>query len=161
MISSPFNIYFVRAAKDQTQFNLGRLGLAAAAYHSDYGEYPKTLNSLVPKYITEIQTDLFSGEPLKMKAIKDGLILYSIGPNMKDDQGAPFEKEDYDWDNTKGDVAFYLGSAFKEYRLKPALEAMKQSKNKKEGANEEWYTINLFPYLGGGVFKPIHYANIN
>jgi hypothetical protein len=118
--------YFERVNNAQTQFLLARLGLAAAAYHSDHGKYPATLHALVPKYIMEIPIDPFSGEPLKLKAVKNGLILYGIGPNLKDNQGAPFERDDYDWDNSKGDIAFYLGSAFKEYRLKPALEAMKQ-----------------------------------
>jgi hypothetical protein len=124
MNSSSFGVYFKRVTQQQTQFLLGRLGLATAAYRSDHGKYPKTLNSLTPKYIEEIPIDPFSGEPLKMIAVKDGLILYGVGPNLKDDQGAAFEMEDYDWDNTKGDIAFYLGSAFKEHRLKPAIEKM-------------------------------------
>jgi len=125
MNSSSFGAYFTRVTQQQTQFLLGRLGLAAAAYLSDHGKYPAALDSLMPKYITEIPTDPFSGKPLKMIAVKDGLILYGVGPNLKDDQGTPFEKEDYDWDNTKGDITFYLGSAFKEHRLKPARKKIR------------------------------------
>ena len=130
MHSSSFGGYFKRVTRQQTQFLLGRLGLATAAYHSDHDKYPDTLDALAPKYITEIPIDPFSGEPLKMIAVKNGLILYGIGPNLNDDQGTPFEREDYDWDNTKGDIAFYLGSAFKKYRLQPALEAMKKQDKK-------------------------------
>ena len=122
--SYSFSVYFKRITLQQTQFLLGRLGLAAAVYRSEHGYYPKTLEALTPRYITEIPIDPFSGEPLKMIAVKDGLILYGVGPNLKDDQGTPFEKEDYDWDNTKGDIAFYLGSAYKEHRLKPAQAKM-------------------------------------
>lgn len=112
--------YFERVNNKQTQFLLGRLGLAATAYSSDHGKYPATLDALAPKYITEIPIDPFSGESFKMKSVKNGLILYGVGSNLKDDQGTAFERDDYDWDNTKGDIAFYLGSAFKKYRLQPA-----------------------------------------
>ena len=117
--SYPVGNYFERITYQQTQFLLGRLGLAVAAYHSDHGKYPENLDVLVPKYITKIPIDPFSGEPLKMKAVKGGLILYGVGNNLKDDQGASFDRE-----TEEGDIAFYLGSAFKEHRLQPALEKM-------------------------------------
>ena len=117
MNSSSFGSYFRRVTQQQTQFLLGRLGLATAAYHSDYGKYPKKLDALVPKYITEIPIDPFSGEPLKMITVKDGLILYGVGEDLKDNKGVSHDKE-----TEEGDIAFYLGSAFKEHRLKPALE---------------------------------------
>ena len=124
----PVGNYFKRVAQQQTHFLLGRLGLATAAYHSDHGKYPEKLKALVPKYITEIPIDPFSGEPLKMISAKDGLILYSVGPNLEDDQGAIFEDGTYGSDPTKGDIAFYLGSAFKKHRLQPALEKMENEK---------------------------------
>ncbi len=114
-----FSKYFERVTHQQTQFLLGRLGLATAAYRSDHGKFPATLDALVPKYITEIPLDPFSGEPLKLKAIKGGLILYSVGKDGKDDGGMRI-------DYKTGDIAFYLGSAFKEHRLKPAIEKQRQ-----------------------------------
>ncbi|MDH5764320.1 MAG: hypothetical protein OEZ51_15245, partial [Nitrospinota bacterium] len=112
--------YFERVTHLQTQFLLGRLGLASAAYHSDHGKYPATLDVLAPKYITEIPIDPFSGEPLKMKTMDNGLILYGVGQDLKDDGGTAFDRG-----TEEGDIAFYLGSAYKKYRLNPALEAMK------------------------------------
>ncbi len=109
--------YFERVTQQQTQFLLGRLGLAAASYHSDHGKYPATLDALVPKYITEIPIDPFNGEPIKMIAVKGGLILYSVAQDLKDDHGVAFDRE-----TDEGDLAFYLGSAFKKYRLQPAIE---------------------------------------
>ena len=131
-ISGPrISKYFERATHQQTQFLLGKLGLATAAYRSDHGKYPATLNALVPKYITEIPTDPFSGEPLKMKKMEDGMILYGVGEDLKDDGGLA-----YDNLAKEGDIAFYLGSAYTERRLKPALEAQRKSeeraKNKKK-----------------------------
>lgn len=118
--SYPAGNYFERITYQQTQFLLGRLGLAAAVYHSDHGKYPEKLDALTPKYITEIPIDPFSGKPLKMKTVKDGLILYSIGNDLEDDQGVAYDRE-----TEEGDIAFYLGSAFKEHRLKPAIEKLK------------------------------------
>ena len=118
--------YFDKTTYHQTEFLLGRLGLASAAYRSDHGKYPATLNALVPKYIREIPKDPFSGEPLKMKAINDGLILYGVGEDLKDDGGLA-----YDDINKTGDPAFYLGSAFKEHRLQPAIEKQHQQEAKR------------------------------
>ncbi len=119
--------YFEKTTYHQTEFLLGRLGLASAAYRSDHGKYPATLDALVPKYITEIPIDPFSGEPLKMIAVKGGLILYGVGQDLKDDQGAA-----YDNVTKQGDPAFYLGSAFKEHRLKLAIEKIKNQEREEE-----------------------------
>ncbi len=118
--------YFDKTTYHQTEFLLGRLGLASAAYRSDHGKYPATLNALVPKYIREIPKDPFSGEPLKMLAVDGGLILYGVGEDLKDDGGLA-----YDDINKTGDPAFYLGSAFKEHRLKPAIEKQRQQEAKR------------------------------
>jgi len=118
--------YFDKTTYHQTEFLLGRLGLASAAYRSDHGKYPATLNALVPKYIREIPKDPFSGEPFKMKAINDGLILYGVGEDLKDGDGAA-----YDNVTKQGDIAFYLGSAFKERRLQPAIEKQRQQEAKR------------------------------
>ena len=121
------DLYFHRATRGQTHFLLTQLALATAAYRSDHGRYPGTLESLVPKYITEIPTDPFSGESLKMKAVKDGLILYGIGEDLKDNSGAAYDNE-----TKKGDIAFYFGSAYTEHRLKPAIEKMKNRPKEEE-----------------------------
>lgn len=61
-----------------------------------------------------------------MKAINDGLILYGVGEDLKDGDGAA-----YDNVTKQGDIAFYLGSAFKEHRLKPAIEKQRQQEAKR------------------------------
>ncbi len=113
---SSFISYYKRVTEQQTQFLLAQLGLATAAYYSHHGKYPNTLEALAPKYITEIPVDPFSGSPLKMIPSESGLILYGVGPNLKDDKGSSFESE-----TKEGDIAFYLGSSFKAYRHKPAI----------------------------------------
>ena len=45
--------------------------------------------------------DPFDGQPLKMKRIGQGAVVYSIGPDMVDNGGVPF-----DWQKQTGDIIF-------------------------------------------------------
>ena len=63
------------------------LSFALAAYQSDHKNYPKSLDSLVPKYLAKVPDDLFTGKPLIYRPSEDGYLLYSLGPDGKDDQG--------------------------------------------------------------------------
>ncbi|HEY4328542.1 MAG TPA: hypothetical protein VGN88_02310 [Phycisphaerae bacterium] len=79
--------------------SLARISLALASYHADKGAYPVTLAPLAPEYIPAIPTDAFTEEPLHYKADAGGYLLYSVGPNRKDDGGQPHDNThgtDYD-----------------------------------------------------------------
>jgi hypothetical protein len=69
------------------------LALALAGYRHDHGEYPKTLAELRPTYIPEIPKDPCSDGDLQYKPEGDGYVLYSVGPNGKDDGGRNFNDE--------------------------------------------------------------------
>lgn len=74
-------------------------------YRQANGKYPDSLDELAPKYISALPSDPFSDELLKM-ADKDGRrILYSIGRDMKDDQGVPPTKPNT---NEPGDIVLIL-----------------------------------------------------
>ena len=52
------------------------------------------MDALVPAYLTALPDDPFGGarnEPLRYKPTPDGddFVLYSVGPNMADDNGKP------------------------------------------------------------------------
>jgi len=105
------------AAEAEALQRLAALAIAAARYKVERGAYPAELTCLVPDYVLTIPLDPFDGEPLRMKAESDGLVLYSIFENRKDDGGA------FDWESGKaedGDLAFCLGSAYVKLRLKPS-----------------------------------------
>jgi hypothetical protein len=74
-----------------------RIAFAMAAYHYDTGRYPAKLEDLAPKYLPELQDDLFSGRPLIYKPIEKGYLFYSVGANGEDDDGRSRE------DNPAGD----------------------------------------------------------
>jgi hypothetical protein len=79
----------VQAAVDrceQAQGNL-HLAFALAAYKADHNRYPAKLKELSPKYVSNIPDDLFSGSPPIYRPEGMGYLLYSVGPNGKDDSG--------------------------------------------------------------------------
>lgn len=66
--------------------------LALRAYMVERGDYPATLNALVTEgYLSQVPQDPFAGTaPLRYRRIsKTQYILYSIGPDSKDDGGKP------------------------------------------------------------------------
>ena len=59
-------------------------------YFADFGQYVASLErlaALAPKYIAELPKDRYSDGQIKYRQEKDGYVLYSVGPNLKDDGG--------------------------------------------------------------------------
>ena len=87
-------------ARHQAYIDICRTGLALEIYSAKNGIYPEKLENLVPEFLSEIPIDPFSGESLIYKKTFNGFILYSLGPNMKDDGGIDARitkwKGDYD-----------------------------------------------------------------
>jgi RNA polymerase sigma factor (sigma-70 family) len=71
---------------EQAQRNL-HLAFALAAYRGEHEGYPEKLDALVPKYLEEVPTDLYSGKALIYRPSEGGYLLYSVGVNGKDEQG--------------------------------------------------------------------------
>jgi hypothetical protein len=71
---------------EQSERNL-HLAFALAAYQRDNKLYPKSLDALVPKYLDKLPYDLFTGKPLVYRPNENGYLLYSLGPDGKDDEG--------------------------------------------------------------------------
>jgi hypothetical protein len=104
-----------------------RTALAAERYRLDKGEFPVTLDELVPEYMEEIPKDPFDGKPLRYKKKDDRVIFYSIGEDRSDDGGDVEDKtypvpEDFkptDW-------GFVLLKP--EYRNQPPVETRPASR---------------------------------
>ncbi len=64
-----------------------QVAFALAAYKLDHGRYPEALAALAPKYLPTVPGDLFSGKELVYRPAAGGYVLYSVGPNGKDDGG--------------------------------------------------------------------------
>jgi hypothetical protein len=93
-------------ARAEARRETARLGLAAEKYRLRHGKFPAQLDDLAPDFIPVIPLDSFDGKPMKMKRTEHGLILYSVGPNLVDDGGAPFEE--LGTLPLKGDITFEL-----------------------------------------------------
>ncbi|MDW7995806.1 MAG: hypothetical protein RMI91_14245, partial [Gemmatales bacterium] len=65
---------------------LVQMGMALAAFRDDNGRFPDQLQELVPKYRPRLEADLFSGQPLIYRRTDTGYVLYSVGPNGRDDE---------------------------------------------------------------------------
>ena len=83
-----------------------RIVVTAAAicrYRAKHGRLPQTLDELTPEQLVFVPKDPFDGEPLKLRKTDDGLMIYSIGPDMTDNGGQPFDRK-----TREGDMTFTL-----------------------------------------------------
>jgi hypothetical protein len=91
------------AAEADARRRLARLAVLVSRYRASEGEFPETLDILVPDYLLALPLDPFDGKPLRIKRTDQELILYSVGRNGADDDGAP-----YDAKKRTGDLTFRL-----------------------------------------------------
>jgi hypothetical protein len=74
-------------------------GIAAEQFRQEQKRWPKTLEELIPKYLAKLPLDPYTGDPLKLRAAPDGIVIYSPGPagdltgTARDDPTAPFVEE--------------------------------------------------------------------
>jgi hypothetical protein len=98
--------YYERVNNSIAQRRFMDLALAAAAYKADKGEFPTTLEILVPDYIETLPNDPMDEKPMKYNAMDGGLDIYSTG-----------------WSSKLGKDHFYLGAEpYNKYRYQRALE---------------------------------------
>ena len=83
----------LHAAEERLKSNLQltRVAAALAVYRAEQGAYPKSLAALVPGIIPKLPVDIFNAKPLVYRRTDDGYLLYSLGPNGKDDGGSQDE----------------------------------------------------------------------
>jgi hypothetical protein len=77
---------------EQTQRNL-HVAFALAAYRGDHGRYPAKLDALATKYLAAVPGDVFSGKALIYRPADKGYLVYSVGPNGKDDGGRWYDDD--------------------------------------------------------------------
>jgi hypothetical protein len=78
--------------------------LALRAHHLEHGHYPSTLAELAPSYLKKIPDDPFALKgPLRYKRTGDKYVLYSLGPDCKDDGGKPIAESPVH-EKSKGDI---------------------------------------------------------
>ncbi|MCA9100517.1 MAG: hypothetical protein KDA63_05165 [Planctomycetales bacterium] len=93
--------------------DLATTALALALYRACHGEYPETLDLLVPEIMDDVPVDAFADGPLHYERRGEGYLLYSIGQDRRDDgatnwstrmrDGEWMSIEDYEAGGTDGD----------------------------------------------------------
>ena len=63
------------------------VALAAERYRRQHGRWPDTLDALVPAFLRDVPVDPQDGTPLRYRRLIDGVVIYSIGPDMVDNGG--------------------------------------------------------------------------
>lgn len=86
----PYVSLYVRDVSTQTENAFMIVVLALEAYRREHGAFPNTLSALVPRYLHRVPDDPFAlAGSLRYHRTGTQYILYSVGPNGKDDHGAP------------------------------------------------------------------------
>src|SRR5439155_1352671 len=90
------------AARADALGELRRAAIAVTAYRLENGKFPDRIAQLVPDHLAGTPVDPFDGQPLRLKRDGKDVVLYSIGPDLREG-GAP-------WDAAReqGDLVFRL-----------------------------------------------------
>lgn len=71
----------------EANIRLLRVDLALRLYRAEHGSFPAQLSALVPRYLDALPLDPFNGQPLIYRLQGASYLLYSVGPDGKDDGG--------------------------------------------------------------------------
>jgi hypothetical protein len=75
-------------ARNQVLLDMAAIACALERCRAATGSYPETLDALVPRFLSLLTHDIYTGEPLKYRRTPDGkYLLYSVGANLRDDSG--------------------------------------------------------------------------
>ena len=82
--------YYILASEEITQRRDAMLVvLALEIYRRRHGEYPDSLDDLVPDLLPAVPPDRFTGEAIGYRRTRDRAVVYSVGADRDDDGGVP------------------------------------------------------------------------
>ncbi len=89
--------------------------IACERFRLANGHWPHELNDLVPEYLPQLPSDPFDAKPLRYTQTPDGIKVWSIGDDERDDGGDLLIRREGDWSK---DVGWFLLNP--ELRARPA-----------------------------------------
>lgn len=78
---------FLAYRRSQAQLRCGVTALAAERYRLKHGRWPAALKDLTPDFLAEMPLDPYDGQPLRYRQTEDGVMIYAVGQDRKDDNG--------------------------------------------------------------------------
>jgi hypothetical protein len=114
---------YATASRWRLNLSWRRTALAAIAgerYRRVNGRWPETFDELVPHWLEKVPADPFANGPLRLRRLADGLFVYSVGFDRRDD-GGKYQPASSTW--TGIDVGFRLWDPGR--RRQPAKAAAK------------------------------------
>lgn len=82
-----------KGASTQAGIDQTRVALALERYRLAHGDFPATLESLVPRFLPALPLDIMTHQPLLYRRISaDDFLLWSIGWDTVDDGGQPADR---------------------------------------------------------------------
>jgi len=82
-----FSATLLKKATLEAMYATARIGIACKIYKNLNGDFPEELAELSPEILENIPVDPFTGNPFIFKKQDSGFIVYSIGSNLRDDEG--------------------------------------------------------------------------
>lgn len=83
-----FSQAYLKDVVTETQNALLLTALALRAYNVEHSDYPQSLSQLAPAYLSRVPADPFAlNSPLRYRRTRTKYVLYSVGPDGKDDGG--------------------------------------------------------------------------
>jgi hypothetical protein len=79
--------------------------LAVERYRLAHKSWPDSLGQMVPGFLPKVPTDAYDRQPLRFRRLEDGVVIYSVGPDGKDNGGVLDRNDPYLRDK---DVGFRL-----------------------------------------------------
>ena len=76
-----------RAAQADAQYKMLMVACAVVIYQSANGKYPENYSDLFPECLNRMALDPFDGQMIRLAARGKGVIAYSVGENLTDDNG--------------------------------------------------------------------------
>ncbi|MEO6847247.1 MAG: type II secretion system protein GspG [Chthoniobacterales bacterium] len=95
----PFKSIITAFAETQAEIDMTRIACVLERYRIALGNYPQSLNQLVPKYIEKLPNDVANAKPYRYRLdAPDKFTLWSVGFDGVDDNAAhPNDIEKGDW----------------------------------------------------------------
>jgi hypothetical protein len=90
-------------ARTRAQLRLLRTELALREFRLRHGAHPAKLDELAPECVAVVPVDPFAEQPLRYRRQGEGYLLYSVGPDLRDDGGTAISSRTVDA-SARGDL---------------------------------------------------------